>query len=357
MKFPKMNKKGMDTTTFIGLVVTLAAVVVILSFFINYSGRMVPALSGYSCGLNMRIDAAVLDNSKILGKSLIGAPIIMCNQWKKPVDIDAMNFDACPGIASFCDKPTGKLQEECWKQCARIQIDKLTDNCWSMAGSGKLDFTDTWLQGFVGTISDPFKLGSIILTGGVGWYLGGAFIGKLIIVGGIVGDSYFYGGTGEKVLRCYRFRITNPIVSRIDKKPINYVDDSLGRSWAYGLNTTNLNDPKYCKPSVENPMCSFGGTGVSNINELGEITYKISDKDIAVPTNDEELLTGRVLDYNISDPRNQICYITYHQANEGPKIGWTDKDGNKHEVKINNKYVVRSCEFWSAYSANPSYLN
>jgi len=352
-----MNKKGMGMGTIIIILVAVVTLAIIVPWVINFFGGVMPAISGYSCGLNTRIDAAVLDNSKFLGKPLLGAPIILCNQWRTPININAGgDYKACPEIASFCHKSTGKLQEECWKQCARMQIDKLTDNCWAMAGSGKLDFTDSWLQGFTSLISDPFKLGLVIFTGGVGWYVGGPLIAKLAIAGGVIGETYFYGGTGEKILRCYRFRIVNPIVNE-DNKPINYGDDSLGRSWAYGLNSTNLGDLKYCRPTVENPMCSFGGEGVSNINELGEIKYKVNGKDITVPTDDTQLLTGKVLDYDIPDPRNQICYITYHQANEGPKIEWTDKDGNKHEVKINNKYVVRSCEFWSKYSSNPSYLN
>jgi hypothetical protein len=319
-------------------------------------------MGGYGCGLNMRIDSAILENSKIAGKSLIGAPIFMCNQYRTPVDIDANNFRACPDISSFCSKDNFKnnplLKEECWKQCARIQIDKLTDNCWTMAGSGKLNFEDTWLQGITGWISNPYTLGITIATGGAGWYVAGPLLANALVGAELIAAGYFTPGAGEKILRCYRFRIVSPVVSPVNTaKTINYADGINGRSWSYSLNSSNLTDYHLCSPTQDDPMCSFGGIGVSSINELGEVKYKINGNDITVPKDAAQLYQGTPLNYNITDPRNQVCYITYNQANVGPKIGYNDSENKSQEVQISNKYVVRSCTSWNEYSGSAKFIN
>ncbi len=361
------NKKGDITVSVIFLIVLIAGGLLAIFIFAPILAGASPAAAGFSCGLNMRIDAAVIENSRVLGKPVFDAPIFMCGQYKKPIDINANNFKACPSISDFCENAQkgSALQVECWKQCARIQIDKLTDSCWTMAGSGKLNFEDSWLDGFKDIVSNPYTLGAVIVTGGVGWYAGGALLGKLAVGSTFVIGGY-YSGTGSKILRCYEYRIVNPIVSPIDKKPIKYLDNSLGRSWAYSLecscdNCTNrtlcpsLMSTHLCRPTAEDPMCSFGGTGVSHINEMGELKYVINDKDIATPTDDVEYLTGAILNYNITDPKSQICYIAYHQSNEGPKIEYTDPEGS-HSAKLNNKYVVRSCNSWSAYAGGDAHF-
>lgn len=348
------GKKGMAAKTIGSVILLIAGGIIGFLVFSTLVGTLSPTIAGFGCGLNMRIDAAVLDNSRVAGKPLFGSPIFICNQYRNPVDISANNFNACPGISDFCKdaKKGSQLQVECWKQCARIQIDKLTDSCWTMAGSGRLNYEDSWLKGFSGLVSNPWALGAIVFTGGAAYYIAGPFLAGFAIGGEIALGSY-YSGSGQKILKCYRFRIVDPIVSPIDKKPIDYFDDELGRSWSYGLNSTDLQDPRICKLTKDDPICSYGGTGVTYMNELGEIKYKINDKDITVPKDDVQFYQGITLNYNISDPRNQICYIAYHQANTNPEV---EKAGGGR-VKLSGHYVIRSCESWSAFAGSANYIN
>ena len=100
-----MNNKGDLPISTIGeWILVIAAIVIIAYAFLAIVGFISPATASVGCGLNVRIDAAMLENSKIAGKSLVGAPIVMCNQYRTPVDINAANFNSCRGIADFCKK-------------------------------------------------------------------------------------------------------------------------------------------------------------------------------------------------------------------------------------------------------------
>jgi len=349
-----LNKKGIAPATIGELILVIAAGIVILWIVLAIVGFVSPTASSVGCGLNIRVRSATLDSSK----NIIGSPILMCGQYNTPVDINAANFKACPGIADFCTKTKDKnVLLECWKQCARIQINQLTDSCWTMAGSGRLNLKDSYLEKLGGVLSNPVVLGVVAFTGGAAYFIIGPYTAALAVGGELLLGTIFSNG-GAKILRCYRFRIVNPLV--FNKQPINYFDNSLGRSWSYGLNSTNLMSTKLCQPTETNPMCSFGGYGVGYINDLGEAKYKINDKDITVPTDAQQTYAGSVLTYNITDAKSQVCYIAYYQVNGETKISYkyddhgTTRDG---EVSIGDKYVIRSCDSWSAYVGGASYLN
>jgi hypothetical protein len=156
-----MTKKGdFSMKTLAELIIVLMVLVVVILFGLSISGYLSPEAASVGCGLNLRVTAATLSHSTVKGYfggsyTFIGAPVLMCNQYNKPVDINAADFKSCPGISDFCSKAKGDVLVECWKQCARIRINKLADTCWTMAGSGRLDFMDTVLYNAGKIVSSP----------------------------------------------------------------------------------------------------------------------------------------------------------------------------------------------------------
>ncbi|MGC8941007.1 MAG: hypothetical protein ACP5JY_03160, partial [Candidatus Nanoarchaeia archaeon] len=142
--------------------------------------------------------------------------------------------------------------------------------------------------------------------------------------------------------------ITNPVLGP-NGKQIQYEDDSLGRSWVYTLNYTLKNSDNYfelCRKykTEENPICSYGGTGVSYVNELGPGSGRVNlfGKELKYPSNEDEFRQNArygFLNYNAT-PR-QVCYIAYYN------------DGGNADLK----YVIRSCSSWGAGASWVKFLN
>jgi hypothetical protein len=365
-----MTKKGdFSMKTLAELIIVLMVLVVVILFGLSISGYLSPEAASVGCGLNLRVTAATLSHSTIKAGfvgtyTFIGAPVLMCNQYQKPVDINAADFKSCPGISDFCSKAKGDVLVECWKQCARIRINKLADTCWTMAGSGRLDFMDTVLYNAGKIVSSPKSIVAYATVGTIGYLIAGP-IGAKVLVGGIF--TLVIGHEDRaKVLRCFRFKIVNPIIGP-DRQLINYADESFGHSWLYGLNTTNIIGSKLCTTSATDPVCSYGGVGVSYINDMSTgANYTIGGNTLRLPeavdvklepgealdclsldilTDSEkfrtcyELMAGGYLNYNITDPRNQVCYIAYYQGGSG------------------RKFVTISCKAWNEYTGNAVYMN
>ncbi len=342
--FPK-GKRGIAAETIGELIIVLAACIIILWIVLGISGYLSPTTASVGCGLNLRVAAATLSHSTVTGPAglnsvtFLGAPVLMCNQYQQPVDINAANFGACPGIADFCKGAKGDLLEECWQQCARIQIDKLTDVCWTMAGSGKLDFKDTIFaqakELFTKTIPSVGK----VVAGTTTFFILGPIAAEAINDG--VTELTAEVLTKAKVLRCFRYRVVNPVIGP-DRKNVNYADYSFGRSWAYNLSGSSAD--KICTPSTSNLNCSFGGEGVPYITDKYNFTSMPQDavKIVKLPPLNQKFVfvtdVGGYMNYNITDPRNQVCYIAYYQSSSGD-------------------FVIRSCKAWNEYAGNAIYIN
>ncbi|MCX6774773.1 MAG: hypothetical protein NTY99_01640, partial [DPANN group archaeon] len=313
---------------------------------VGVMGYLSPTSASVGCGLNLRVAAATLSHSTVSGPlggsyTFLGAPILMCNQYQTPVDINAANFKSCTGISDFCKSAKGDALVECWKQCARIQIDQLTNICWTMAGSGRLDFKDTVFDKAVEIAQKPTTWVAYGGAATVGFLLAGPLGAKVGLTVVEAGYTWEVGHEKKaKILRCFRYRVVNPIIGP-DRKTIDYYDYSAGESWSYGLDTSQSTaNSNLCKPTDSDPFCSYGGIGVSYLNDLSTgDKFTINGNVVNAFNGKDEYNLGEHLNYNISDPRNQICYIAYYQGGSG------------------SKFTIRSCKSWNEYTGNAVYMN
>jgi len=334
-----LNKKGeLSTEEIAGLVIAIIGGLIIVVFVVlPLVGYLSPESSSLGCGLNVRVRSATIEAS--LGTA--PAPIYMCSQYNTPIDINAANFKACPGIADFCGTTKDKaVLYQCYQQCARIQVDNLVDSCWSMAGSGNSHLWSAWGrllsvgQGIIDALklawdvnTVPFKFSPLYNIIAPGWGTQNPFTALQNDINNLFKEK-------AAILRCFRFQVVNPAVipGTSTKQPARYYDYTLGHSWSY-----NITDAKVCTPSVENPICSFGGEGVKYINEMGEAKYNIFGLQITIPKDAAQLAAGELLAYNMS--ARQICYISYYEYEPG------------------QKRTAVSCNSWSEYAGSSQYVN
>ncbi|MEM4713986.1 MAG: hypothetical protein QXQ79_00360 [Candidatus Nanoarchaeia archaeon] len=364
-----MNKKALAPQTLGELILIIAGGIIILFIFLAIAGYISPTLGSFSCGLNVRIFGATQHATE----GILTAPIVLCNQYNDVVKINAADFSKCPGIAKICKASNlpDEVLVECYKQCARIQVDALTDSCWSMGGSGRVHLW-TFAERFSAAPWEDIAAAATAITTTV---LGIAITPISGPAGVIVavGSSSVLIAILEKnikplsfraaVLKCYKFQIIHPI-NDPKGKPINYFDGSFGRSWVYGMVTVNTSDntqslaTKYSSEfakcaSSKNPFCSFGGHGVKYVMEADGIknAFEISGESINTPNiniNDNNFdalidlgfTTTAFLNYNVTEPR-QICYIAYYN------------DGGQADVK----FVMRSCKGWVPERFTPYFKN
>lgn len=148
-------------------------------------------------------------------------PLMFCNSHETPIKIDATKFSDCPSLDTSSINQFNK--EEYYKQCARIQINELSENCWKMGGKGKYDLTPILSQIKWGlekkALDDPL-----------------AFTPALAVIAPVrlltnhdeFGDvDWFEVPKASGVLRCFRFQIVKP-------RGLSFDDHSLGYSnYAY----------------------------------------------------------------------------------------------------------------------------
>jgi hypothetical protein len=339
------SKRGLAAQTIVVLIIAIAAGIVVLLLVSTLAGYLSPETAVFSCGLNVRMRSAAIHSTF----GVIPAPLVMCNQYNTPVNINAADFKKCPEIADFCSKidsfslssqEKNSVKYQCYQQCARIQINNLVDSCWEMAGSGHAELWSLWdrlqrveesvvnaLKAEWDFITLPFKFNPLY------YYFVSDPIKELKKdVGNLFEQK-------AAILRCYRFQIINPVTIPGSKQQLaNYYDFTFGRSWAY-----NITNPKVCKPSKENNICSFGGQGVKYINEMyinetGEGNkFNVSGQEVAIPKDWSQLVPGEFLVYNTT--AKQICYIAYYQFEKG------------------EKRTIISCDSWTAYAGSSTYLN
>lgn len=333
-----MNKKGTKFVpdTMGGLIATIAGCIVVLIVVIAiYVYAISPNSTSIGCGLNTRVRSATIGTSA----GFLPAPILMCSQYNNPVNINAADFNACSGIADFCKTTKDKnILYTCYQQCARIQVDKLTDSCWTMAGSGRLNLWSSWDR--LGKITDDI-INSLKLawdTNAALFKLNPQYLVTSVTLGwqnpldAVKSDIDALFAQKAAILRCFRFQIVNPVIIPGTKQQAQYFDLTFGRSWAY-----NITDPKVCKPSENNPICSLGGSGVKYINEIGDIKFKLFGIDITIPKEEAQLAAGAFLQYNMAP--KQICYISYYEYEYGVKR------------------TVISCNSWAAYTGSFLLIN
>jgi hypothetical protein len=309
------GKKGVTfPATTIGEVIAVVAMgIIILIFVIGMAGFIAPTIGGFGCGVNTQLKAAVLEHSKFLGGSLLDAPLVMCKQYREPVKIDALKDSACPGLASWCKGATDKeVKSQCIQQCARIQIDRLTDSCWSLGGSGRLDLT--------GTIWGKLAQATIDVAATVGIFTVSIVIppaGVALVVAEIGGVAALQTAADitaprrAQVVRCYRFQVVSP--GRLPNgQPFTLEDKTCG--YDQYLELTSGTCPK--------SPCILNGTGVAAVNPSAGENPQMRVEDCFK------------LKYNMTEPR-QVCYIMYYE--------YEDKDG-----KLQHS-VARSCAFWNEY--------
>ncbi|MEM2873912.1 MAG: hypothetical protein QW063_00430 [Candidatus Nanoarchaeia archaeon] len=328
-----MDKKGkLVAETLPIIAITILGGIIIISFILIFAGYIKPELGSFGCSLNIRIYSAMLGGSG----GLLSTPIFMCNQYREPIEINAGKWSDCPGIADFCKKETSKeVLAQCYRQCARIQIDKLTESCWSMGGSGTLSLWSAWdrigaftynvgkfLDATVKAIELEAAYGANYFLLGLPELTGITNIKELNYK--ILSDTRQMEAKKSAILRCYKFQIVNPGRLPVPPEQNFFYDWSYGRSWSYNLNATN---PELCRKyaTAEDKICSYGGDGVSYLNQ--NITS----------INDLEADMSLYLNY-IAEPR-QVCYIAYYQEEGG------------------RNYVIRSCEHWSVYGGGSFFLN
>jgi hypothetical protein len=210
-----------------------------------------------------------------------------------------------------------------------------------MAGSGKLNFKDTVFEKAKDIVQNPTTWAEVGTAGTVGFFLAGPLGAKVGIT--LVEGAYIWQVGHEKkakILRCFRFRVVNPIIGP-DKKPIYYYDYTAGESWSYGLDTgQSTADSSPCTPTEDDPFCSYGGVGVSYLNDLNTgDKFTINDNVVTAFEGKDEYELGEHLNYVITDPRNQVCYIAYYQGSSG------------------SKFTIRSCKSWNEYTGNAIYMN
>jgi hypothetical protein len=308
---------------------------------------MFPTLGTIGCSANMALYAATVSGSK----GVFGAPIFLCGQYREPVKINAADFKACQGIASFCKNAKDLVKDECHKQCARIQIDKLTDTCWAMGGKGRLDLKET-LASKIGTgeiAAEILSYATANIGAGFAWIgetatvVASTVTGPLTIYAVITGDMTLYNrliqGTSfteardriigltlpkkSMILRCNKFQIINPALDSY-YRPFIFEDATWGNSQHYAI------QGDICKSfGLESP-CYLGGAGVAAAQLDETKSSEIDPYDLWK------------LKYGFSTPR-QVCYISYYQYT-------SEKSDKRHAV-------MRDCGSWHSLGGNFKYLN
>ncbi len=287
------NKKGdISAEQLVGIIVVVAGGIIALWIVFAIFAFATPMIGGFGCGLNVAIKGAMASN---LGG--VQSNLIMCNQYREPVEIDATKFSACSGISDFCKNDAkGKDLDECRKQCARIQIDKLADSCWAMGGKGRYEF--------IGLIQDISETTSSF---------GKIFLLPFVTAIKGVDDAQKFMNENipsrAEIIRCYRFQVIQPGITS-EKQPFVFSDYTEGRTW---LNKVSGKD--------------MGGRGVAAVNpEEGRLPELDINK------------AGFMLNYNVTQPR-QICYIAYYQYETLFHKG-TERAS-----------VVRTCDYWGFWAA------
>ncbi len=313
-----MNKKGdLPSATLGEFIIVVAGGIIVIVFVSAILGFVAPTISGFGCGVNVAVKSAFLSNT--LG--IVDPPLLLCNQYQAPIKINAADFGACTGIASFCKGAKGTLLDDCYKQCARIQIDKLTDSCWAMGGKGRYDLVNILdkitagvgaLPGIIGTaIASPVL--TPVMAAAIKFYPDAPETNKL--AEGIRNTL----PKKEVIIRCYRFQIINPGVLPSDKKtPFTIEDLSFGKSQLAYTATAG------------GKVQSLGGSGVAAVNP-GEGMLPEMNFDQAV-----------LLEYGMTDAR-QVCYIAYYQMEKSV--------GGKQFA------VMRSCDSWVGFGGSFKFLN
>jgi len=321
------SKKGVALTIvfvlIMGIVMTLGG----LALFFGIVGFLGDTIQDSLCGLNIRLEGSI-------PKKILTRPLIACKQYQEPIEIDARDLKDCPGIASVCRNPdTDELQEACDAQCARIQIDILTDRCWDLAGRGKKDISGLAAK-FLDAASGLTEINTLIAVSKVAYNENLAIIEEAVEFGvyveteGQIDPEIPIAETFETelseqdiealkrvdnmgLLRCYRFTITRPLRSEVNRlNDFTFQDKTFGQSWIYGL----------------------GGEGVEAISIYNK-KIKVEDRDFTDYEIDKNLWYLLNYEYN---QRQDICYISY-------------LDGAKA--------VSRSCVTWVDNSEGYRFLN
>lgn len=310
-----MNKKGIAPQTLIIIIIAVAGGILILFAVYQVFGVIFPTIGGFGCGVNVAIKGAMIS-----GSAIGDVPLILCNQYNEPVKINAADFSACPGIATFCEGSEDKLRDQCYQQCARIQIDKLADTCWAIGGKGRYDLTNILDKAAKVVITDPlrFQAKIALFTASPIYNLvlqafpetQGKSVDDLVNIA-IPHDT--------KIIRCFKFQIVNPGVFS-DRTPFNLSDESAGKSQLYHVKIAGVNK-------------SLGGSGVAAVNPPQGTSPEMDFSD------------AFKMNYNVSLPR-QICYIAYYQYFTAEGINFAQRAA-----------IVRSCENWAAWTFHFSLLN
>jgi len=280
------NKKGIVFTTLAIIILIIASGGIVISMFSAINSPIFMTLSSMACHQN----AAIRDVMPL--RSFL-APMIFCKLYETPVEIDSQNFAACSELNTKGMNQNNR--EEYLKQCARIQIDDLTDICWQMGGKGKYTLTPRhkdieWkitMSNIADASTEAFEY--VLARNPV---TGPSY--KIV-------DGFYETTTGDKidlynppkylnsgVLRCFRFTIK--------PRDLFFEDDSFGNSYIHFNNIDS----------------EAGGDGVKGMQK---------DEDNKTEINPE---TAILLNYNYTD--EHMCYISMYPDVSGVSrscIKWT----------------------------------
>jgi len=284
------------------LIVAIAIGVVSIMYLALTTGFAAGVLKDFVCATNVKIATAI--------GILVTPPLWTCRQYEEPIEIDAMDLDNCPGIAEICeDPPDLQTKEDCYKQCARIQIDQLTDRCFYLVNEGRKPLAG-YAELAVHAVLTAFKGVEIILQSDY----------QLLdeatdIVGVDLGSEFTYEDAVEDaqaaqvygLFRCFRFKIIRPRRSLVDpSKDFAFEDSRFGNSWTYG----------------------YGGEGVTPVSIFKKLETKEID-DYKIDRSYWHLL-------NYEYPKaDEVCYISYQDP---------------------VKAIERHCGAWSYYGSEACFL-
>jgi len=339
-----MNKRGIANWTLTELILVILAIIIGIAFLLTVVSFINPTIGGHACGLNLRVFSATTGATG----QIIGAPILMCNQYREPVTINAADFRACPDLADLCSldraKEDKEIYSQCIQQCARLQIDALTDSCWGVGGKGQLDLRGTvwdklgrvdWFD--AGTYFDSLIKAQVVALQFESWTAEnvlksyGFDTGAQGVDAAIDEFSNFYVSKLDAaiprksvIVRCNRFQIVNPAILP-NKRPFTLSDNTFGKTQANELS------PELCS-KLGRRDCLLSTTGVKAVNPEPGFEQEVS------------LIDAHRLNYNITEPR-QVCYVAYYQ----------------YEGAISGNIIsspARTCEYWTAYSEkSAAFLN
>lgn len=136
-----MDKKA--EVRYLGELILICAIIILAIMLFYFFGKEIfSELGARACNSNVAMRGEGANTISKYTGGLLNVPVLFCGQYQRIEKINAgADFASCQEInKEICNSNTKEpLKTECEKQCARIQIDKLTDKCWQAGGMGRFN--------------------------------------------------------------------------------------------------------------------------------------------------------------------------------------------------------------------------